>query len=166
MSMLDAFRHELRAQLGNAVLLRRDQSMRALFISDAPRRLPACADIRAHLEQMGYQISEEEGLWRIDLSPARRIQALSMLPTAPLPQSPCLRALCRSLLSGEDLPLERQPWPYIRLTLLRLDAGQTEMLWRELSAAVAVLKRTHAPLPRASAYIIMEELQSKEGSQC
>lgn len=166
MSALDGFRQELRALLGNTVLLRRDQTARALFISDAPRRLPNAARVRSQIEQAGFQITEENALWRIDLHPARRSACWPALPDAPLPQSLPLRALCRSLLSGEDLPLSRQPWPYIRLTLLRLDAGECESLYRELSAAVAVLKRTHAPLPRAAAYIIMEEMCSKEGSAC
>jgi len=162
MSALDAFRQELRARLGAEVFLRRDQAARALFICDAPRRLADFETAKCQLEQLGYDVREENRLWRIDLSPVRQAAYLRSLPHPPLSGSPEMRSLCRSLLSQGEPPPAAQPWPWIRLTLLCLDAGQYDRLYQELSAAAATLKRTHAPLPAAAAYLILNALQKEE----
>lgn len=165
MSALDAFRRELRALLGPAVLLRRDQAARALFICDAPRRVPDAAPFRAALTAAGYDITEENGLWRIDLSAPRRAAWIGGLLPGPAPGDLALRSLCRSLRAAPAPAAQDQPWPPIRRTLLWLDAGQTEALLRELPAEVAVLKRRHLPLPAAAACLI-EDACSKEETVC
>ena len=50
-----------------------------------------------------------------------------------------------------------------RQTLLLLAAGDRQRLWQTLSAQTALCKRTHAPLPAAAAYAIMEDTLGKEG---
>ena len=165
MSALDAFRNELRALLGPGVFLRRDRTMRALFVCDAPRRL---ADAAAPLEKLasaGYLAADEGTLWRIDLSPSLRQRLIAALKPGPAPKDPFLRSLCRSLRAQGDIAPEQQPWPPIRNALLRLDAGETDQLTAELAAGIAVLKRTHAPLPLAAAYLI-EEAQAEGGVPC
>ena len=54
MSALDLFRTELRALLGPAPFLRRDLAERALFITDAPRRLPNAPAVCDRLIAAGY----------------------------------------------------------------------------------------------------------------
>ena len=165
MSALDPFRNELRALLGDGVLLRRDQAMRALFVCDAPRRVSEPAALKKALMDAGFTVDEEAALWRIDLSAARRQTFIAGLRPGHPPQDLRLRSLCRSLRAqGEPAP-ESQPWPLIRQTLLRLDAGDTDRLAREMAAQVALLKRMHAPLPLAAAYLI-EENQAEGGSPC
>ena len=165
MTALDVFRRELRALLGPAVLLRRDRAMRALFICDAPRRMPDAAPLRAALTAAGYEIAEENGLWRIDLSAPRRAAWIGALLPGPAPEDPALRSLCRSLRAAETPAPQDQPWPPIRQTLLWLDAGETGALLRALSAEIAVCKRRHAPLPVAAACLI-EHACTKEETVC
>jgi len=165
MSALDVFRRELRARLGTAVMLRRDQAARALFICDAPRRRNDCPALAEELRQLGYAVLPDRGLWRIDLSPARQAAWIESLSPRSLPLAPAWRSLCRSLLSQGIPEAARQPWPPIRLTLLRLDAGENARLYEELCATAAICKRTHAPLPAAAAYLI-EETDIKEGPPC
>ena len=61
------------------------------------------------------------------------------------------------------MPARDQPWPPIRQTLLLLAAGDRQRLWQTLSAQTALCKRTHAPLPAAAAYAIMEDALGEEG---
>lgn len=165
MSALDGFRTELRALLGDGVFLRRDRTMRVLFVCDAPRRRPDPESLRAALNDAGYEAEEENGLWRIDLSPARRIAWLTALAPGRMPEDLRLASLCRSLLRSEATPPERQPWPILRQTLLYLDAGETDRLFDALSGEIALRKRAHAPLPTAAAYLI-EENQTEGGLPC
>ena len=153
MSALEPFRAELRALLGKGVLLRRDRAMRALFVCDAGR-LADAGEARRRILAAGYVICDEGALWRIDLSLERRAQWIGSLAPGPLPADGALRSLCRSILSRQAPEPAEQPWSLIRAALLYLDAGERERLIAELSAQVAILKRTHAPLPAAAAYII------------
>ena len=63
------------------------------------------------------------------------------------------------------MPARDQPWPPIRQTLLLLAAGDRQRLWQTLSAQTALCKRTHAPLPAAAAYAIMEDTLGEEGER-
>ena len=164
MSALDSFRVELRALLGSPALMRRDRSMRALFVCDAPRRLPDASDARRRLEQAGWLTAEEDGLWRVDLAPGRREAWLDSLVPGPAPRDIALRSLCRSI-GGGPVPAHSQPWPLIRKTLLLLDAGETRRLYEELRAEVAVLKRLRRPLPLGAAYLIQHTAR-KEDLSC
>ena len=154
MSALDPFRDELRALLGSRVLLRRDRAMRAHIVCDAPRRLDDPDEARKRMERRGYTAETEETLWRIDLSPARREDFIAALRPGNPPADLRLRSLCRSLRAQGEVPPGSQPWPPIRQTLILLDAGQSDSLAEALSAQLAVIKRTHAPLPLAAAYLI------------
>ena len=165
MSALDGFRAEVRALLGDGVFVRRDRTMRALFICDAPRRLEDPEGALERLIAAGYDAAEENGLWRIDLSPVRRAAWLSALAPARPPCDLRLAHLCRSILAPGETAPDLQPWPPIRMTLLCLDAGETERLIAALSAEIAALKRAHAPLPTAAAYLI-EETQAEGGKPC
>lgn len=165
MSALDVFRQELRACLGPEISLKRDRLMRALFICDAPRRMSSPDILRQRLAEAGYEVICEDGLWRVEPDAARRQRFLADLSPGPLPRDPEWARLCRSLLRDGDMPPALQPWEPIRLTLLRLDAGEAEALLRELSADVALYKRARAPLPSGCAYII-EEYFCKEASPC
>ena len=165
MSALEPYRHELRALLGPSVLLRRDRAMRALFVCDAPRRLPDAAARLKALTAAGFQVTEEGALWRIDLSPARQSLLIAGLTPGPAPEEPFLRSLCRSLRAQGSVPPEAQPWPPIRNVLFRLDAGEINQLAAELAAYIAVRKRAHAPLPLAAAYLI-EKAQAEGGIPC
>ena len=161
MSTLDPFRIELRALLGPLPLVQRDRTMRALFICDAPRRIPEAPDLKDILEKAGYSAAQENGMWLMDLSPSRRIGYISSLSPGPIPDDAALGSLCRSLLSRKAVPAEDQPWMPIRKTLLYLDAGDRPGLIRFLQTNTALRKRRHAPLPAAAAYII-EETVCKE----
>lgn len=166
MSVLDAYRGELRALLDTKCFLRRDQAARALFITDYPRRSPPGNSMRERLAALDYTVTDAAGLWLLDLMPARYARdlgALPPLPHAPLP--PDLRSLCHSLRAGGDLPIAQQPAALLRLTLLRLDENAPERLFRELSAAAAVCKRNRTPLPSAAA-ILIEQFYSKEVPSC
>ncbi|MBQ7455580.1 MAG: hypothetical protein IJS53_03980 [Clostridia bacterium] len=165
MSALDTFRSELRAQLGSQALVRRDRAARALFVTDAPRRLQNAAEVRTQLEQAGYIIVEENGLWRVDLSPARREAFLASLPDCPPPADARARSLCRSLQSRGEPEASLQPWEMVRLTLLLLDKGDTETLFRVLEADAAVRKRLRAPLPTAAARLIALHFEPKEEAE-
>lgn len=162
MSALDIYRQEIRAQLDANCFLRRDLAARALFVCDYPRFSPAPSRVQSALTSLGYIIEEARGVWRIDLAPAKRVSIL--LPDCPSPLPLPLQSLCHSLRAQGAIPLSRQPWPLLRRTLLYLDSGDTARLYQDLSAAVAICKRTHAPLPVAAAALI--EHYAKEDSPC
>lgn len=171
MSYLSAFQQEIRAHLRGAGFLRRDRDARALFITDYPLRNADAAAAKARLEQSGFEVTDGNGLWRIDLNAARRAAFLRSLPrTLPPAQAPDallpLCSLCRSLLSHEPPPPEAQPWPPIRQTLLLLAAREHARLWQQLSTQIAACKRQHQPLPACAAYIIIEEIFQQEVSAC
>lgn len=163
MSQLSLLQDEIRAHLRGAGFLRRDRDARALFITDYPQRSADAPDVLAALVRAGFDAADENGLWRIDLSPARQKALMDSLPRRALPEHvpedmlPLL-SLCRSLLSQGDVPAAAQPWPVIRQTLLLLAAGDRKRLWQTLSAQTARCKRAHEPLPSAAAYLMLEEL--------
>ena len=156
MSCLGSIQDEIRAHLRGAGFLRRDRDARALFITDYPLRNDDAPAVLEALTGAGFAVTCERGLWRIDLSPWRQAALIDSLPR---------RSLCRSLLSQGNVPARDQPWPPIRQTLLLLAAGDRQRLWQTLSAQTALCKRTHAPLPAAAAYAIMEDTLGEEGEQ-
>ena len=165
MKALDPFRRELRALLGPLPMLRRDRTMRALFVCDAPRHPGDTLSKMAVLKEAGYTVSPEKGMWLLDLAPARRAAYIeSLLPGRP-PEDMSLRSLCRSLLSAAEADARNQPWEPIRSTLLYLDADDMDGLKQMLRTDTALRKRMHAPLPAAAAYIIEENIE-RMGSSC
>lgn len=160
MSTLSALRQSARALLPGDCFLRRDQQLRALFVTDFPRRHPQQAnDALQLLEKNGFSVTESGGLWRLDLQPAAQQAFISMLP------APCMqtswpletRSLCRSLLSRGAQPADIQPWEPIKRALLRLDAGEEALLLSELRALCAQYKRQNAPLPTAIVSLLIKE---------
>lgn len=163
MSQLILLQDEIRAHLRGAGFLRRDRDARALFITDYPQRSADAPAVLAALVRAGFDVADETGLWRIDLSPARQKALIDSLPRRALPEHASdellpLLSLCRSLLSQGDVPAAAQPWPPIRQTLLLLAAGDRRRLWQTLSAQTARRKRAHEPLPSAAAYLVLEAL--------
>lgn len=160
MSTLSALRQSARALLPGACFLRRDQQLRALFVTDFPRRQPdLISDALQKLQSGGFQITEEKGLWLIDLSPKAQIDFILSLPApeirTDLPLE--IKSLCRSLLSQGVTPAEMQPWEPVKRTLTRLDAGETALLLPELSALLAQYKRQKSPLPTAIVSLLNQE---------
>ena len=157
MSTLDTFRTELRALVGPRAFLHRDRTGRALFVCSIKH--PAAADdaVPEKLQAAGYQISSGQDLWYIDLSPEYRIRWMRSLLPAPLPEEAHLRSLCHSLLSQGNVMPEHQPWEFLRRTLLYADEGAWEQLYQSLSAELAVLKRSSAPLPSSAAAVIAND---------
>ena len=81
MKALDPFRRELRALLGPLPLLRRDRTMCALFVCDAPRHPGNTSAKMSVLEEAGYAVIAKNRMWLLDLSPARRAVYIgSLLP--------------------------------------------------------------------------------------
>ncbi len=160
MSCLEILQTEIRAHLDGAGFLRRDRDARALFATDYPQRNPDAPAAKQRLFDNGFSVSEENNLWRIDLTPDRQKTWIGALPHHALPEHipdellP-LASLCRSLLANGDVSSDNQPWPMIRQTLLLSDSGEKQRLWQTLSAQTAVCKRAYAPLPTAAAYVII-----------
>ena len=160
MSCLEILQTEIRAHLDGAGFLRRDRDARALFVTDYPQRNSDASAARQRLFDNGFSVSEENNLWRIDLTPDRQRTWIDTLPRCALPEHipdellP-LASLCRSLLASGDATSCDQPWPIIRQTLLLSDSSEKQRLWQVLSAQTAICKRTHTPLPTAAAYIII-----------
>ena len=145
--------------------MRRDQQLRALFVTDYPRRNADSKEAAlSALSENGFSVMEENGLWLVDLSKDAQLRYLSSLP------APCIRSdlpieissLCRSLLSHGVTPNENQPWEAVKRTLIRLDAKETSLLIPELRALTAQYKRLHTPLPTA----IVSILNTQEDNLC
>ena len=160
MSMLCALRQSARALLPGDCFLRRDQQLRALFVTDFPRRH---ADLKEkaldHLQSGGFSVTEDKGLWLLDLNEKAQQEWLSSLPAPVIKDELPLEisALCRSLLSRGVTPAADQPWEAVKRTLLRLDAGEMSLLLNELRALCAQYKRQHVPLPTAIVTLINME---------
>ena len=165
MSTLSAWRQSARALLPGACFLRRDQQLRALFVTDYPRRNADSKEAAlSALSENGFSVTEENGLWLVDLSKDAQLRYLSSLP------APCIKSdlpieissLCRSLLSHGVTPNENQPWEAVKRTLIRLDAKETSLLIPELRALTAQYNRLHTPLPTA----IVSILNTQEDNLC
>ena len=160
MSALDCIRAQARALLPGECFLRRDQQLRALFVTDFPRRHPdMAANVKAQLQNGGFSVTEDKGLWLLDLNTEKRLAFIQSLPAVSMPEASDdalpLLSLCRRLCSQGDVSPEDQPWDALRLVLLRLDAGETTRLYNELSTLCAVLKRKKAPLPAAAVSLLL-----------
>ncbi len=165
MSTLSALRQSARALLPGECFLRRDQQLRALFVTDFPRRHASDAEkTRLLLQENGFVITEEKGLWLLDLSPSAQQRFISALPPPAADRilPPEIYALCRSLLSRGETPPEAQPWEAVRLALLRLDAREEHLLIPALQALTAQYKRQKQPLPTA----VVSLLLHREDSPC
>lgn len=163
MSTLSVLRQSARALLPGACFLRRDQQLRALFVTDFPRRHPDLTDkAQQSLHSGGFEITEEKGLWLIDLAPAAQAAFIASLPAPEIRSDLPLetKSLCRSLLSQGVTTAEMQPWEPIKRALTRLDAGETELLIQELPALLAQYKRQKSPLPTAIVSLLNEEGKS------
>lgn len=165
MSTLSALRQSARALLPGECFLRRDQQLRALFVTDFPRRhAPEAGSVRLALQEGGFEVTEEKGLWLLDLGPSAQQRFIASLPAPVISRtlSPEIYSLCRSLLSRGATPPENQPWEAVRLTLLRLDAKEAHLLIPTLQALTAQYKRQKQPLPT----VVVSLLLAQEDSSC
>lgn len=166
MSMLDAWRQRARALLPGECFLRRDQQLRALFVTDFPRRhVDSAEKARILLLENGFTVAESKGLWLLDLHPDAQTELITALPAPEIPDALPLEiiSLCRSLLSRGATDANNQPWEAVKLTLLRLDANEIHLLIPELRALTAQYKRQKMPLPTA---IVSLLVQYKEDTPC
>jgi len=165
MSRLNALRKKARALLPGDCFLRRDQQLRALFVTDFPRKNPLLKEkTLILLQERGFTATEEKGLWLLDLSKAAQCDFIASLP-APCVSPACplhVSSLCRSLLSAGTVPAHLQPWEAVRKTLLRLDAKEIHLLIPELRLLCAEYKRKKTPLPTC----IVSLLTDKEDHPC
>lgn len=150
MNALDPFRIELRAALPARCFLKRDRASGALFVSDLPRFADDLEAVISTLRSLGYEARQDRGVCLVDLSRGRYTTLLAGLPECALPLPDdgnfMLWALAGRLLRT-DTPPEEQPAGPVRLALLRLDAGETARLARELPPVLAELQRRRIPLP-------------------
>lgn len=160
MSRLSVLRQTARALLPGDCFLRRDQQLRALFVTDFPRRhADKIEDALSALASGGFTITDAKGLWLLDLSPAAQQSFIAALPAPMLKDQMPLEicALCRSLLSQGQTPAAQQPWEAVKRTLLRLDAKEADLLIPELRALCAQYKRQKTSLPTAIISLLNEE---------
>ncbi|MBQ4552213.1 MAG: hypothetical protein IJA59_04615 [Clostridia bacterium] len=160
MSTLSNWRQSARALLPGDCFLRRDQQLRALFVTDFPRRHPDLTAETLHsMQSAGFEITEEKGLWLIDLCPQAQFAFISSLPEPRIRNDLPLeiQSLCRSLLSQGITPAHLQPWKAVKRALLRLDAGEEALLIPELRAILAQYKRQKTALPTAIVSLFNEE---------
>lgn len=160
MSRLSALRQSARALLPGACFLRRDQQLRVLFVTDFPRRHPDLTDTALNqLHAGGFSVAEEKGLWLLDLSAKAQVSFIASLPAPIIAKELPLevQSLCRSLLSQGEAPCDMQPWEPIKRALLRLDAGEKDLLIPELRALLAQYKRQKSPLPTAIVALLTKE---------
>lgn len=152
MSELSVWRQRARALLPGECFLRRDQQLRALFVTDFPRRQKEkAAETLSLLQQNGFTVTESKGLWLIDLAPQTQTAFISSLPA---PEISCdlplgIASLCRSIMAFGAQNADKQPWEAVKLALLRLDAAEEQLLISELRALCAKYKRQKTPLPTA-----------------
>lgn len=164
MSTLSVWRQRARALLPGACFLRRDQQLRALFVTDFPRRQPENAETAlSHLQAAGFAVTESKGLWLLDLSAEAQVEFIRSLPTPTIRDDLPLeiRSLCRSLMAGGPQDADKQPWEAIKLVLARLEVKEIHLLIPELRALTAQYKRQKTPLPTA-----IVSLLNEEGSSC
>lgn len=160
MSALTGIRTQARALLPGDCFLRRDQQLRALFVTDFPRRHKEAAfSVRQNLEENGFCVTEEKGLWLLDLSRERQIafiqaQTAVLLPAATDEDLPFV-SLCRRLLAQGNVAAALQPWDTVRRALLRLDAEEADLLSKELSDICALSKRKKTPLAAAVVSLLL-----------
>ena len=151
MSALTVIRTQARALLPGECFLRRDQQLRALFVTDFPRRHKEQAlSVRQIFEENGFCVTEDKGLWLLDLNREKQLAFIQAQSERPLPAATDdnlqLVSLCRRLLSQGSVDAQLQPWYIVRRVLLRLDAGETALLVKELSDVCALSKRKKTPL--------------------
>ncbi len=158
MNMLSVWRQRARALLPGECFLRRDQQLRALFVTDFPRR-NALSKEKAleNLAQSGFVVTESKGLWLLDLNVKAQAELIVSLPAPEIPAALPLEitSLCRSLLAFGASIADNQPWEAVKLALLRLDANETHLLIPELRALTAQYKRQKRPLPTAVVSLFM-----------
>jgi hypothetical protein len=157
MNALDPIRNELRAALPARCFLRRDRSGVALFVSDLTRVEEHPASILAPIIDLGYEVTVAGSICRLDMTINRYAALIAGLPSRALPPpddgSFPLWALAGRLLRAHTPP-DEQPIEPIRLTLLRLDAGEAARLARELPPVLAALQRRHIPLPTGAGQLL------------
>ena len=161
--LLEPLRDSLRVLLGVPCFIRRSRARDALLVTDAPRRAPA-RELLARLQASGeWTARVEAGLLQLDPSPAlwRRLILEAPPCTERSPEAyhgfPFLVS-CALRLTAAPVPPELQPTDPLRLTLKALEAGELDALQDELPRMLAVLLRSHMPLPEAAGRYVLSVL--------
>ena len=169
--LLEPMRDSLRALLGVPCFVRRSREEDALFATDALRRTDHPDALRARLADSGeWRAWERSGLLLIDPEAAAWTRLMAGFPSPTrlrpedYPADPLLAAWALRI-CAESVAYEKQPVAPLRMTLKRLDAGETEQLLVELPAAVSVIQRSHRPLPEAAGRCILWVLDSLMGGK-
>ena len=153
---------ELTALLGEQCFVRRAREDDALFVSDAPLRLPTAriAELYALLAEHGYTcVKAPNGLWRIGLSAQKCRQALAHYaneaPAAfPRDTQTDVYALA-GLLAAHPAPIERQPIALLYAVIKRCaEPAQLYAAAPRLLEACAIRLRSHQPLPHMAAGLL------------
>ena len=136
----------LRALIGPGAFIRRDLHRRALFVTDAPRRLAPgqLAALHQRLLEAGFRVDHQQGLLLLDLSFSGYQQVFSRIAN-PQPETPA-NGLAR-LFALHAAAFTPDMLGEARLALLRYDAGETEALTRQAANVLAVSLRQKAPVP-------------------
>ncbi len=147
---LDAQALALKTLLGGPAFVRRDRSGRALFVSDAPRRLGADAweKARARLEAAGCTLELSGGLAFIgwDIGRSRAFCRGLDIPAGWEGREDSLSGFCR-VLARQRTAFEEGMLPHFHRCLLLWDGGQEEALRLAAETALAGVLRERRPLP-------------------
>ncbi|MDD3214264.1 MAG: hypothetical protein PHY64_11350 [Eubacteriales bacterium] len=163
---------ELAALIGPSAFVRRAKTDDALYISDAPRRLPPEALIlleeTLNKNEFCCRITNR-GLWEIDLADERLLALLHSYPHGSNPKIPKDNALLPAyalirLLQKHPAPWAKQPRGPIRAILKRMNLSQAEMnpVLQPLLETCAERLRKGLPLPSEAATALMDWLKRME----
>ena len=170
--MIQPLRLELTALLGEGCMVKTAAGERALFVTDAPRRLAAQAlhDAETALNAKGFLISREENsLWNVDIDETRWQALLAkarITSDCPFPDEDRLHELyaVARLLAAHPSPWPLQPREPVRAVLKRYHRP-TELLRYApiLHQQCAELLREHRALPSAMAGLLFCWIICNEG---
>ena len=153
MILAEDLRRRVERALGAPCMLRRCGSEDALFITDYPRRHEDGAEKAARLEEDGFSLREEQGLWLIDPSPAFWLSVIREAPEEkPVPAGETSVFLLSIILvlTRDTVPAQRQPVLLLRAALKALDSRCAGPVLRLFPPAISEYKRKHLPLPEAA----------------
>jgi hypothetical protein len=167
-SLMNPLPQEELAALMDGCLLHRARSDDALYVSDAPRRLPEAklGVLETSLSQHGFVcVRTERGLWKIDLSAARYrrlYEAFGNPAPVPFPadeRNLDVYALTR-LLTAHPAPRKAQPMEPLRAVLKRYARpAELRTLAARLLPDCAERLRKHQSLPYAAAGLLARWLR-------
>ena len=174
-SPLWGIRHDIQAIFEKAGYINRPPFLKRapdedhLFVSDAPRRLPDQAAAQALFVQVGFAVTEKEGLWFLDAPLAYYEQLALSLPTAALERPREEKVLdvwaLACLLLKHPSPVSVQPLGPSRQVLKAIETGPGAVmgLVKTLPPEAAVLLRRKEPLPALAGGLLAQWLMERDG---